>query len=230
MSQPHVGQQQQCPLHCPHHFISFVGETTASALEKIKYIPGNFRYTAFDFTVLTTNPHDAIMTTLFLMSSGNLATANTMDLYILAWHCDLTKLLDLTSRSRANTFNRGYMLQQVQIYNNSTWPLSTMEKDSLTAWRLTHGTRIFDIYNQYTWESGFLHSYNVVLRVDDDITAENHHTIFAGLAQALDYTGLVALSHMSLQRSTTDSCEALGTRRTCSLPHNQEHRDLPRLH
>ena len=43
---------------------------------------------------------------------------------------------------------------------------------------------------------------SVVVRVDDFITAENHDTIFAGLAQALDCTGLVALSHMSSQRST----------------------------
>ena len=46
------------------------------------------------------------------------------------------------------------MLQQVQIYNNTTWPLSTMQKDSLMAWRLTHGTCIFNIYNQYS-ASGF---------------------------------------------------------------------------
>ena len=38
------------------------------------------------------------MTFLFLMGEGKLATANTTDLYILARHCDLTKLLDLTSR------------------------------------------------------------------------------------------------------------------------------------
>ena len=115
---------------------------------------------------VTTNPHDAIMTTLFLMSSGNLATANTTDLYILAWRCDLTKLLDLTSRSRANTLKRGYMLQQVQIYNNSAWSLSATEKDSLTTWRLTHGACFFDINNQRTWEElGFLRMRNVVLRV-----------------------------------------------------------------
>ena len=120
--------------------ISFVGDTTATSLEKIEYIPGNLRYPSFDFTVLTTNPHDAVMTTLFLMSAGKLATANTTDLYILAWHCDLTKLLDLTSRSKANTFNRGHMLQQMQIYSNSTWLLSSTKRDTalqLGVWTCT---------------------------------------------------------------------------------------------
>ena len=97
-------------------YISLVGDTTPTSLEKIGYIPGNLRYPSFDFTVLTTNP-----TTLFLMSEGKLATANTTDLYIIAWHCDLTRFLDLTSRSKANTFNRGYMLQQMQIYSNGIW-------------------------------------------------------------------------------------------------------------
>ena len=59
-----------------NEYISFAGETTALALEKIKCIPGNLPSPSFDFTVLTTNPHDAVMTTLFLMSSGKLATAN----------------------------------------------------------------------------------------------------------------------------------------------------------
>ena len=90
----------------------------------------------------------------------------------------------------------------MQIYNNSTWLLSTMEKDSLTAWRLTHCPCICDIYNQYTWASGLLLSYNVALRVDDLITAEDHDATFDGRAQALDYAGLVALRHMSSQRST----------------------------
>ena len=46
--------------------ISFVGDAAEAALEKIKRIIGNLRYSAFDFAVLvlTTNPHDAVMTTV----------------------------------------------------------------------------------------------------------------------------------------------------------------------
>ncbi|CAJ1397827.1 unnamed protein product [Effrenium voratum] len=140
-------------------YISFVGDTTPTSLEKVGYIPGNLRYPSFDFTVLTTNPHDAVMTTPYLMSEDKLTTANTADLYIIAWHCDMTKLLDLTSRPNANTFNRGYMLQQLQIYSNGVWQLSPTEKDSVTAWRFVPRTCFFDIYSKYTWEAGYMHSY-----------------------------------------------------------------------
>ena len=60
-----------------------------------------------------------------------------------------------------------------------------------------HSTCFFHIYNLYTCELGFLHTYNAVIKVDDISTARDHDTIFAGLAQAL-----LALSHMSAQRST----------------------------
>ena len=82
------------------------------------------------------------------------------------------------------------MLQQMQIYSNNIWLLSSTEKDSLTAGRLVHRTCFFDIYNQYTWEAGYMHSYNAILSLDNLLTADSQDTIYAGLSQALDYTGL----------------------------------------
>ena len=66
------------------------------------------------------------------------------------------------------------------------------------------------LHNQYSWELGFLHSYNVVLRVDNNTTAEDHDTIFAGLAQARENIGLMAHSHMSSQRSTAEITRCAG--------------------
>ena len=44
-----------------------------------------------------------------------------------------------------------------------------------------------------------MHSYNAILSLDSLLTADSQDTIYAGLSQALDYTGLSALSYMSSQ-------------------------------
>ena len=93
-------------------------------------------------------------------------------------------------------------MQLMQIYSNSIWLMSSTEKDGLTAWRLVHRTCFFDIYNQYTWEAGYMHSYNAILSFDSLLIADSQDTIYAGLSQALAYTGLSSLSYMSPQHSS----------------------------
>ena len=94
------------------------------------------------------------------------------------------------------------MLQQLQIYSNGVWQLSPIEKDSIIAWRLVHRTCFFDIYSKYTWEAGYMHSYNAILSRDSLLTADSQDTTYAGRSRALDYTGLSSLSYMSPQPSS----------------------------
>ena len=47
-----------------------------------------------------------------------------------------------------------------------------------------------------------MHSYNAILSLDSLLAADSKDTIYAGLSQALDYTGLSSLSYMSSQHSS----------------------------
>ena len=154
-------------------------------------IPGFLNMPSFDKVLMGDTPATSGFCLFYHLSEQHLYSQQLRDLKLVMFVPETRRQQRRLGSGNVDVFNRGYVFHQLQVQEGSLVNLSTWELNKQVVFNvkpIQDNTNFVQVIaNKFSWENGFLWTYNVPLRPTDILTQEDNR--MRCLLQCLQYTG-----------------------------------------
>jgi len=154
-------------------------------------IPGFLNMPFFDKVLMGETPATGAFSLFYHVSEQHVLTQQLRDLKLIMLIPETRRQQRRLGSHNVDVFNRGYVFQQLQVQERSMINLSTWELNKQVVFNVKpiqdNINFVQVIANKFSWENGFLWTYNIPLRPTEILSQEDNR--MRCLLQCLQYTG-----------------------------------------
>ena len=154
-------------------------------------IPGFLNMPFFDKVLMGETPATGAFSLFYHVSEQHVLTQQLRDLKLIMLVPETRRQQRRLGSHNVDVFNRGYVFQQLQVQERSMINLSTWELNKQVVFNVKPIQDNINfaqvIANKFSWENGFLWTYNIPLRATEILSQEDNR--MRCLLQCLQYTG-----------------------------------------
>ena len=154
-------------------------------------IPGFLNMPFFDKVLMGETPSTGAFSLFYHMTEQHVLSQQLRDLKLIMIVPETRRQQRRLGSNNVDVFNRGYVFQQLQVQENSMINFSTWEINKQVVFNVKpiqdNINFVQVIANKFSWQNGFLWTYNIPLRPTEILTQEDNR--MRCLLQCLQYTG-----------------------------------------